>query len=209
MFPGAGFVELVLRAGDEVGCGVVEELTSGCAVGVARLRVGCGCRWWWVVPGSRVGVRCRCFPVVSDGRWVLHARGCARCWCGTAVVGFVGVAAGGGAGRWMCRMVMSGWPAGATSMVRRFGGCGRCGAGVMRCLLRWRFLRGWMRCRRGVRGAADVVGCGVAGGGVGSGGAVMALPFLWQGVSLHAAGASAAAGADRAGGGGWGVGGSC
>ena len=27
LFPGAGFVELVLRAGDEVGCGVVDELT--------------------------------------------------------------------------------------------------------------------------------------------------------------------------------------
>ena len=27
LFPGAGFVELALRAGDEVGCAVVEELT--------------------------------------------------------------------------------------------------------------------------------------------------------------------------------------
>ena len=27
LFPGAGFVELALRAGDEVGCSVVEELT--------------------------------------------------------------------------------------------------------------------------------------------------------------------------------------
>ena len=27
LFPGAGFMELVLRAGDEVGCGVVDELT--------------------------------------------------------------------------------------------------------------------------------------------------------------------------------------
>ena len=27
LFPGAGFVELAIRAGDEVGCGVVEELT--------------------------------------------------------------------------------------------------------------------------------------------------------------------------------------
>ena len=26
LFPGAGFVELVIRAGDEVGCGVVDEL---------------------------------------------------------------------------------------------------------------------------------------------------------------------------------------
>ena len=26
LFPGAGFVELAIRAGDEVGCGVVEEL---------------------------------------------------------------------------------------------------------------------------------------------------------------------------------------
>ena len=27
LFPGAGFVELALRAGDEVGCAVVDELT--------------------------------------------------------------------------------------------------------------------------------------------------------------------------------------
>ena len=27
LFPGAGFVELAIRAGDEVGCGIVDELT--------------------------------------------------------------------------------------------------------------------------------------------------------------------------------------
>ena len=27
LFPGAGFVELAIRAGDEVDCGVLEELT--------------------------------------------------------------------------------------------------------------------------------------------------------------------------------------
>ena len=49
LFPGAGFVELALRAGDEVGCGVVEELTLSAplllpASGHLRIQVVVGAR---------------------------------------------------------------------------------------------------------------------------------------------------------------------
>ena len=45
LLPGTGFVELAVRAGDEVGCGRVEELTIACAVGVAGAGwcAGAGC----------------------------------------------------------------------------------------------------------------------------------------------------------------------
>ena len=96
LFPGAGFVELVLRAGDEVGCSVVEELTllaplvlppdGGAQVQVvvdAAGRVGFS---------RRVGVfarRGRGFGVgVARARWV-------ECRVAGAGRGFVGVAAGG------------------------------------------------------------------------------------------------------------------
>ena len=47
LFPGAGFVEFVLRAGDEVGCSVIEELTLSAplvlpAAGGVRLQVVVG-----------------------------------------------------------------------------------------------------------------------------------------------------------------------
>ena len=74
LFPGAGFVELAIRAGDEVGCGVVEELTLSAplvlpAVGGVRVQVVVGAagesgrravsvysRWCSV--GFGVGVAC-------------------------------------------------------------------------------------------------------------------------------------------------------
>ncbi|BBX96268.1 hypothetical protein MLAC_15620 [Mycobacterium lacus] len=76
LFAGAGFVELVLRAGDEVGCGVVEELTLVAPlvlpeVGGVRVQVVVG-----VVGDSG----CRDVSVYScggqsDSVWVLHAQG--------------------------------------------------------------------------------------------------------------------------------------
>ncbi|WP_225213306.1 polyketide synthase dehydratase domain-containing protein, partial [Janibacter melonis] len=75
LFPGAGFVELALRAGDEVGCPVVEELTLSAplslpAGGTVQLQV--------VVadaagqPGSRsVTVYSR----AAQSEWTLHAEG--------------------------------------------------------------------------------------------------------------------------------------
>jgi len=78
VFPGAGFVESVIRAGDEVGCGVVEELTLAAplvlpASGSVAVQV--------VVGGSdESGSR----PVSVFSRadagsgWVLHAEGTVR-----------------------------------------------------------------------------------------------------------------------------------
>ena len=40
IFPGAGFVELAIRAGDEVGCGVVDELMLAAPLVIPGLRVG-------------------------------------------------------------------------------------------------------------------------------------------------------------------------
>ena len=76
LFPGAGFVELAIRAGDEVGCGVVDELNLAAPL---VLPAGGSVAVQVVVGGAgRVGsrVRCRCFRVPTTGSgWVLHAEG--------------------------------------------------------------------------------------------------------------------------------------
>ncbi|MFP1155251.1 type I polyketide synthase, partial [Mycobacterium sherrisii] len=76
LFPGAGFVELALRAGDEVGCSVVEELTL---LGPLVLPSGVNARVQVVVDaagesGARaVWVYSR--GAAPDSAWVLHAQG--------------------------------------------------------------------------------------------------------------------------------------
>ncbi len=76
LFPGAGFVELALRAGDEVGCSVVDELTLLAPLvlppgGAARVQVvvdaagESGSRAVWVY--SRAAA--------PDSVWALHAEG--------------------------------------------------------------------------------------------------------------------------------------
>ncbi len=76
LFPGAGFVELVIRAGDEVGCAVIEELVLAAPLVVHR---GAGVQVQVVVgsvgeSGSRsVSVYSRADN--SEGRWLLHAEG--------------------------------------------------------------------------------------------------------------------------------------
>ena len=42
LFPGAGFVELVIRAGDEVGCAVIEELVLAAPLVMHRGYGGAG-----------------------------------------------------------------------------------------------------------------------------------------------------------------------
>ncbi|OQZ87936.1 polyketide synthase, partial [Mycobacterium alsense] len=76
LFPGAGFVELAIRAGDEVGCGAIEELTLSAplvlpAAAVVRVQV---------VVGAPDGSGRREVSVYSAGAqpgsdWVLHAQG--------------------------------------------------------------------------------------------------------------------------------------
>ncbi|WP_373194619.1 polyketide synthase dehydratase domain-containing protein, partial [Mycobacterium marinum] len=76
LFPGTGFVELAIRAGDEVGCGVVEELTlatplvlnAGTAVQVQVVVGGAG------QSGQRL-VSMYSRADQPDQHWVLHAQG--------------------------------------------------------------------------------------------------------------------------------------
>ncbi|WP_119184978.1 type I polyketide synthase [Mycobacterium decipiens] len=76
LFPGAGFVELVIRAGDEVGCGVVEELVLAAPL---VLHPGVGVQVQ-VVVGAADEAGSRAVSVYSrgdqsDGDWLLHAMG--------------------------------------------------------------------------------------------------------------------------------------
>ncbi|WP_139333241.1 type I polyketide synthase, partial [Mycobacterium sp. SP-6446] len=76
LFPGAGFVELALRAGDEVGCTVVEELTLSAPL---LLQPAEGVRIQ-VVVGAPTGSGSRTVSVYSlaaepGSAWVLHAEG--------------------------------------------------------------------------------------------------------------------------------------
>jgi polyketide synthase 7 len=80
LFPGAGFVELVLRAGDEVGCSAVDELTLSSplllpAADAVKVQV---------VVGAADGSGRRAVSVYSaaaqpgpewDSKWALHAEG--------------------------------------------------------------------------------------------------------------------------------------
>ncbi|WAJ42450.1 SDR family NAD(P)-dependent oxidoreductase [Mycobacterium sp. Aquia_216] len=190
LFPGAGFVELVLRAGDEVGCSVVEELTLLAPLvlppgGAARVQVvvdaagESGSRAVWVYSRG----------AAADSVWVLHAQGALR-----------SAQPEPGAD-------LSVWPPVGASAVE---------AGDVYDVLAARgydygpAFRGlrtlW---RRGQEVYAEVsAGEGVAMGGFGihpvvldaalhawgiaEGGDSTMLPFSWQGVCLHAAGASRA-----------------
>ncbi len=187
MFPGAGFVELVLRAGDEVGCSVVQELTLLAplvlpAAGDMRVQVVVGAAG---ESGSRtVSVYS---PGMGGDSWLLHAEG---------VLGVGGVASGAD---------LSVWPPVGASAVDVSGVYERFaerGYGYGRA---FRGLRAvW---RRGREVYAEVVAPeDVSAGGFGIHPAVLdaalhawgfaqagdqlVLPFSWQGVSLHAAGAS-------------------
>src|SRR4029077_9249220 len=76
LFPGAGFVELVLRAGDEVGCSVVEELTLSAPL---LLPPADGVQVQ-VVVGAAGSAGRRIVSVYSLGaepgsEWALHAEG--------------------------------------------------------------------------------------------------------------------------------------
>ncbi|OPX05288.1 type I polyketide synthase, partial [Mycobacterium sp. AT1] len=73
LFPGAGFVELVIRAGDEVGCGTVEELTLQAPLVVSpsgvQIRVLVGAA---EESGSRT-VSVFSHPDDPEAAWLLHA----------------------------------------------------------------------------------------------------------------------------------------
>ncbi|AXN44983.1 Phenolphthiocerol synthesis polyketide synthase type I Pks15/1 [Mycobacterium marinum] len=75
IFPGAGFVELAIRAGDEVGCRVVDELTLAAPL----VLPSAGSVAVQVVVGSPDDSGARAVSVYSRGDagsdWVLHAEG--------------------------------------------------------------------------------------------------------------------------------------
>ncbi len=79
LFPGAGFVELAIRAGDEVGCGVLEELTLSAplvlpAAGGVQVQVVVG------APDESGRRRLSVYSSAEqqDSEWVLHAEGLLR-----------------------------------------------------------------------------------------------------------------------------------
>jgi polyketide synthase 7 len=190
LFPGAGFVELVLRAGDEVGCGVMDELTLLAplvlpAAGGVRVQVVVGAT---EESGTRaVGVYSHAGE--PDSVWVLHAQG-------VLSAGSVPPSAD-----------LSVWPPVGASPVDvadaydHFAGRGY-GYGPA-----FRGLRGiWQREAETFAEVAIPDDAGVAMDGYGIHPVVLdaalhamgvtgehasvVLPFSWQGVCLHAAGAS-------------------
>ncbi|WP_369830240.1 SDR family NAD(P)-dependent oxidoreductase [Mycobacterium sp. E1747] len=72
LFPGAGFVELMLRAGDEVGCPVIEELTLSAPLplpaGAVRVQVV-------VDAAGEAGSRAVAVYSQAGPDWALHAQG--------------------------------------------------------------------------------------------------------------------------------------
>ena len=76
LFPGTGFVELVIRAGDEVGCAVIDELVLATPLVV---QPGAGVQVQ-VVVGAAGEAGSRAVSVYSrrdqsDAEWLLHAEG--------------------------------------------------------------------------------------------------------------------------------------
>ncbi|BBX73638.1 polyketide synthase [Mycobacterium shinjukuense] len=190
LFPGAGFVELVLRAGDEAGCPVVQELTlltplALPAAGGVRVQVivgsagATGSREVWVYStGGQSG---------SDSAWVLHAQGVLT------------------AGPVRPRTDLSIWPPvgarplavgdGYDALARRGYGYGPAFRGLRALWRRGREVFAEVAAPEGVR----VDGFGIHPAvldavlhawGVAEGPDQTVLPFSWQGVGLHAAGAS-------------------
>lgn len=189
MFPGAAFVELAVRAGDEVGCAVVDELTLSAplvlpAAGGVQLQVVVGADDG---AGQR-GISVYSCAAQSDSDWILHAQGLL------------------GRGPVAPPADLSVWPPVGASAVDVTGAYDRLAERGYEYGPAFRGLRAMWR--RGEEIFADVAvphdGGAPAGGfgvhpalldaalhalGVGGAGDQTVLPFSWQGVSLHAAGA--------------------
>ncbi|ORU99073.1 polyketide synthase [Mycobacterium bohemicum] len=195
LFPGAGFVELAIRAGDEVGCGVVDELNLAAPL----VLPASGSVAVQVVVGGPDELGGRAVSVFSRGEagsgWVLHAEGLLS--AGSVApsadlsvwppVGAVALDVGDGYERLAERGYGYG-PAfrGLTSMWRRGdeifaevtlpadAGVSAAGFGVHPAVL---------------DAALHAVILGSESGELAEGSVL--VPFSWQRVSLHAAGASA------------------
>ncbi|MGB7144596.1 SDR family NAD(P)-dependent oxidoreductase, partial [Mycobacterium sp.] len=196
VFPGAGFVELAIRAGDEVGCPVVDELTLQAPL----LLPSSGSVAVQLVVGAAVGAPPACggesgqrsvsvfSREPSDSAWVCHATG--QLSSGPVEPG----------------ADLSVWPPEGATPVDVTNGYQRLAARGYQYGPAFQGLTAlW---RRGEELFAEVTLPQAAGGVSGFGvhpvlldaalhaaavthdGAGVALPFSWQGVSLHAAGAS-------------------
>ena len=190
LFPGSGFVELAIRAGDQVGCGLIEELTLSAPL-VLPAAAGVQVQ---VVVGAPGESGHREVSVYSSGAqsgsgWMLHAQGLLS-------AGPVALAAD-----------LSVWPPVGASTVEVAGAYERLAELGYEYGRAFRGLQAMWR--RGAElfaeiavpddGGAPVGGFGIhpvlldaalhAIGVAGQQTQTM-LPFSWQGVSLHAAGAS-------------------
>ncbi|MEU0482186.1 type I polyketide synthase, partial [Streptosporangium sp. NPDC006013] len=210
IFPGTGFLELVVRAGDEVGCDVVEELTlvaplvlgEDDAVAV-QVRVGAADG----VGRREVSVHARPAGAGEHDAWVRHASGVLA--GGGIGAGNNGVVAGGRVGEGFEVFEGGVWPPRGASVVEmdglyeRLAGSGLSYGPVFQGVrAAWRGADGAMFAEvvlpervvdGGVFGvhpalldaALHVVAFDGAGGYEG-----VRLPFSWGGVCLHAGGAS-------------------
>ncbi|MCV7231496.1 type I polyketide synthase [Mycobacterium branderi] len=189
VFPGTGFVELAIRAGDEVGCSVVDELTLQAPL----MLPASGSVALQVVVGAADETGKRTVSVFSrenaDAAWTCHAEG---------VLSSESVEAAAD---------LSAWPPSGASAVDVADGYERLAAHGYGYGPAFRGLTAMWR--RGDEVFAEVTlpeaAGGVSGFGVhpalldaalhalvvGHDAAELALPFSWQGVTLHAAGASA------------------
>ena len=191
LFPGAGFVELAVRAGDEVGCGVVEELTLSTpltlpAADAVRVQVVVGA----ADDSGRRTVSVYSLGAAAGSGWVLHAEGALA--VGSVEPGDLSV-----------------WPPAGATAVDVTGAYQQLTTRGYEYGPAFRGLRAMWR--RGDELFAEVAVPTDAGVDVGGFGihpvlldaalhvlgvtgdpAQTVLPFSWQGVSLHAAGASRA-----------------
>ncbi|GFG64843.1 polyketide synthase [Mycobacterium kubicae] len=189
LFPAAGFVELALRAGDEVGCRAVEELTM-----VTPLVLPSGGARIQVVLDAATETGTRAVSVYSsaaqqDSGWTLHAQGLLA---GPAVPAAAD---------------LSVWPPAGAQPVDIADAYGVLAARGYEYGMAFRGLRAVWR-RESEVFAEVAIPEGLAVGGFGIHPAVLdaalhawvatepepqtVLPFSWQGVSLHAAEASRA-----------------
>lgn len=129
LFPGAGFVELVIRAGDEVGCALIEELVLAAPL-VMHPGVGVQVQ---VVVGAADESGHRAVSVYSRGDqsqgWLLNAEGMLGwlplrrrwiCPCGRPRARRV----------WISRTAMRSWPSAVMPTAPRFRVWWRSGGGV-------------------------------------------------------------------------------
>ena len=109
MFPGTGFVELAIRAGDEVGCSVVDELTLQAPLMLPALGIGCGAGGRGSRRRIRPAQRVDIFPGRRRFRLGVPRRGRAEPRIGRAGRRSVGVAAAPARSRSTWPTAMSGW----------------------------------------------------------------------------------------------------